>query len=267
MGKSFFDEKYVSYWKNRVGRPLDGSKVADDKIVSFFLNKLGIKKRDVVLDLGCGHGRLFPILRKYTENIIGLDITYKAINTAVKCPYLCVVRSSAEETNLPAGFFDKVIAWAVYDTVEQEKALIEQNRILKNGGYLLITGKNNKYSSTDKKAFIAERNAKLKKFPNHFTNVHRLLKKSENFGFKVFKSYAFPKRGDFGEMTFVDLLKQKVPSFYEFLLILKKIGTPVSSPQEICYEYSETAIQLAKKNNFKDIKRFFKWHKERYGDE
>ena len=119
---AFFDNDYVAYWQKKV------VEIADGETISFFIDQLGIKEKDVVLDLGCGHGRLFPIIAKYTKNIIGLDVTYEAINTAVKSPYPCLVRSSAEETNLPAGFFDKVIAWAVYDTVEQEKALIEQNK-------------------------------------------------------------------------------------------------------------------------------------------
>ncbi len=132
---------------------------------------------------------------------------------------------------------------------------------------MLITGKNIKYIKDDKNAFIAERNAKLKDFPNHFTDVNKLLRSIKKFGFSLVKSYAFPKRGDLGQMVYVDLEKESLPCFYEYLLILKKTGNPVSSPAEICTEYSKTATRFAEINNFTDIKKFFRWHKDKYGNE
>jgi ubiquinone/menaquinone biosynthesis C-methylase UbiE len=258
---TLFDKNYVEYWQEKSG------KLADEEVISFFIDQLGIEEKDVVLDLGCGHGRLFPIISKYTKNIIGLDVNYEAINMAVKFPYLCLVKGSAEETNIPSGFFDKVIAWAVYDVVDQRKALIEQNRILKNGGYLLITGKNSKYTKDDKNAFIAERNAKLKDFPNHFTDIKKLLLVIKEFGFSLVKNYIFPKRGDLRRAEFVDLQKKIIPCFYEYLLILKKTGTPIILPTQICDEYSETAKGFAENNNFTNIRKFFMWHKKKYGND
>ena len=61
--------------------------LADEKIISFCINQLGIKEKDVVLDLGCGHGRFYPTISKYSKNMIGVDINYEAINTAIKFPY------------------------------------------------------------------------------------------------------------------------------------------------------------------------------------
>ena len=267
MKKFNFDAEYISYWKKRIGSLADGSRVADAKIISFFLNKLRIKPEDVLLDLGCGHGRLFPLLSRYSKKIIGLDVNPDAINLACSYPYQCLVKGTAEETNFAAGYFDKIIAWAVYDVVEQRRALIEQNRILKNSGCLLITGKNIKYAKDDKDAFIAERNAKLKDFPNHFTDVKKLLRLSRTFGFSLVKSYVFPKRGDLGRMVFVDFQKETIPCFYEFLLILRKTGNAVSLPAQVCTEYSETAIRFAEENNFTDIKKFFRWHKKKYGND
>jgi len=258
--ESFFHNGYVEYWQNKA---LD---IKDEEVISFFIDQLEIKEKDVVLDLGCGHGRLFPIIAKHTKNILGLDVTYEAINTAVKSPYLCLVRSSAEETNFPSGFFDKIIAWAVYDVVDQETALIEQNRILKDGGHLLITGKNHNYEPNDKKAFIAERNARLKEFPNHFTNVSKLLRITEKFGFELIKGYGAPMRDDFCRMVYFDLSKEENRYYYDYLLVLKKIGCSVKEKNKICDDYSMTAIQLAKENQFEDVDSFFRWHKDKYGD-
>ena len=257
---TLFNKDYVDYWKKKAGE------LADEEVISFHIDQLGINEKDVVLDLGCGHGRLFPIISKYSNNVIGIDINFETINTAVKFPYLCLVKGSAEETNTPSGFFDKVIAWAVFDAVDQEKALIEQNRILKDGGYLLITGKNHNYKSNDNRAFIAERNARLKKFPNHFTNVEKLIKISNKFGFYVKKGYGFPMRGDGGRMVYFDLLNDKTKYYYEYILILEKKGVSVNHNEKICDSYSTTVKKMAEDNGFGDIDKFFNWHKAKYGD-
>ena len=73
--------------------------------------------------------------------------------------------------------------------MEQEKALREQNRILKNGGALLITGKNKDYEADDEKAFTAETNAASKGFPNHFTDVYGLMRDIGALGYEVLEGY------------------------------------------------------------------------------
>lgn len=267
MADKFFDKKYVEYWKKRVTDTSDGTKVPDQKILDFFIEKLGIKKEDRVLDLGCGFGRLYSILSKYSLDIVGVDVNKETLKESKKFKYKKLVRGTAEETNLGNELFDKIVAWEVYDVVEQDQGLKEENRILKKGGKFLLTGKNKNYSREDKPAFIAERNAKLKSFPNHFTDVRGVIQNSIDFGFKTIVAYGFEKRGDFGNLKFFDILESKEErEFYQFLIILEKIDEPKDSNFIVCSEYSNTAKSLAKENNFKNIKKFFKWHKEKYGD-
>ncbi|MBI5456398.1 class I SAM-dependent methyltransferase [Candidatus Kaiserbacteria bacterium] len=264
MAHSFFDGAYVSYWKERVGNAADGSKVSDESVVSFFLQKLPLAKNSSVLDLGCGHGRLFPLLHEKSDHIEGADVTDEAVAECAKLPYKNVVKGSAENTTLPSNYFDAVVAWATYDVVEQEAALVEENRILKKGGYLLITGKNKGYEPTDDLAFIAERNAKLKDFPNHFTDVYGLIKESSLYGFSVRAGVGFPRRGDFGNLQFFDLQAEERPC-YEFLLILEKEGAPAHERPLICYEYSDVAKEQAKEHQFDDVRQFFQWHAQNHG--
>lgn len=262
-----FDKDYVCYWKDRVKNISDGSKVADEDIIDFYVTKMEISKNDKVLDLGCGFGRLYAIIEKYTKNIIGIDTSDDPLKEASKYPYLCLVKGSAENTHMASHFFDKIIAWAVYDVVAQEKGLIEENRILMDNGLLLITGKNYDYHDDDRLAFIAERNAKLKKFPNHFTDVYKLIEKSYLFGFDVSEAYGFKKRGDFGQNNYIDILKENPTQFYEYLLILKKIGEPGGESEQIAHEYSATATKMAKEHKFSDVLSFFEWHKTEFGEE
>ena len=257
-----FEKEYLQYWKNRVDSSPDGSKVADQDIIESFVSQMGITSADKVLDLGCGYGRMYNILSKYTSNIIGIDVSLDTLTEATKSPYSCLIQGKAEETHLANNFIDKIITWATFDVVEQESALIEANRILKHNSLLLITGKNSLYCKDDDKAFIAERNAKLKDFPNHFTDVSNLLSHSSQFGFSVIKAYAFEKRGDFGENRYKDILSTGINEFYEYLLILKKVDTVSSAPDKFSNEYSRVAIALSRQHGFEDVRTFFQWHRK-----
>lgn len=266
MTKNYFDKGYVDYWKNRVKNKTRDLKVPQEQVQNFFIKKLNILKRDRILDLGCGHGALFSLLNRFSQNIVGIDINPEAVKEATKFSYQKIKNGSAEKTTLPKDFFDKIVAWAVYDVVNQEKALIEENRILKNNGLLLITGKNDNYLINDKEAFIAERNAKLKNFPNHFSDVYKLLKNIDVFGFKIKAAYGFSKRGDFAKNKYINILKNKNKKFYEFLVILEKTSRPRWKSLKICGPFSSTALRMAQKAGFKDVKKFFRWHKQKYND-
>src|SRR3989344_2709711 len=220
MTNKYFNKEYIDYWKKTTTNVNDEYKVPGEDAQNIFIKELNISSQDLILDLGCGYGRLYPILSRLTQSIVGVDVDEDIIKEASAYPYLKLVRSSAEETLLPSCHFDKIISWATYDAAEQGKALIEENRILKKNGLLLITGKNKDYYDDDSKAFIAERNAKLKNFPNYFTDVYGLIKDIDLFGYKVIKSYGFPRRGDFGNLRYFNILGEKI-KFYEFILILQ----------------------------------------------
>lgn len=261
-----FDDRYVSYWRQRVQNTDDGSKVPDCTIANFYINKLRISHNDKILDIGCSYGRLFTVLSRYTKQISGADVSEDALREASQYPYYCLLRCSAENTPIVSCFFDTIIAWAVYDVVNQEIGLNEENRILKNGGKLLITGKNKSYYADDDLAFLAERNAKMKNFPNHFTDVYKLIENSELFGFEVLKAFGFPKRGDLGSNNHVDLLAEKPCHFYEYVLILQKIGPITRTRLKLAYEFSDNAVKLARKYKFSDVSSFFAWHQEEFGN-
>lgn len=267
-----FGKNYATYWEEKVKNAGQGPKVPEKDVQNFFIQKLKISKSDTVLDLGCGHGALFPVIKKFTQHITGIDVNKEALVEAAKYSYQKVSKGSAEKTGLPSDHFNKVIAWAVYDVVEQEQSLAEEHRILKTGGRLLVTGKNKNYFADDKEGFIAERNAKLKDFPNHFTDVKKLIREAGVFGFTVERAYGFPRRGDFGTLTYFDIKKKPAAKFYEFLLILKKTGDLVPEKIKkirICGEFSDTAQALAKKlqkNKSNNMGAFFKWHKDTYGN-
>jgi len=267
MTKKYFNKEYAEYWQKRVVISLDGSRVPDEKVESFFIEKLGIESNDIVLDLGCGHGRLFPILGSLSKNVFGIDVNEEAIKLASSNCYKSLTCASAENTKLTNDYFDKIVAWATYDVVEQKEALIEENRILKNNGLLLITGKNKDYRDDDYNAFVAERNAKLKDFPNHFTDVYGLIDNARVFGLKVREAWGFTNRGSFGELDCFDILTETKRPFYEFLIIFEKVGDYTREQDfAVCDEYSDRAIEMSKSAGFDNVLDFFKYHKEQFND-
>jgi 2-polyprenyl-3-methyl-5-hydroxy-6-metoxy-1,4-benzoquinol methylase len=271
--KSFqFDESYTEYWKNiqqnSASNDSRKKEVPAEDVIEYFITNFEIKKEDKVLDLGCSYGRLFDSLSQFSQNIYGVDISLEAINKAIQFDYRCLIQGKAEETHFASNFFDKILCWAVFDVVEQEKSLVEANRILKNGGRILISGKNNNYCDDDKSAFVAERNAKLKCFPNHFTDTNQLISNIKSYGFELVKSYGFERRGDTAINKHFPLDFQNAQPFYEYIIILEKIGSPIDliQNQTICDEYSLNAKRMFEKAKEATIIEFFTFHKKTFGE-
>lgn len=270
--KFSFDQSYADYWKNiqqnsgtSVPRRIE---VPSEDIVDHYLSMLNVAKEDKLLDLGCSYGRLFDTISKYSDKIYGIDVDLETINKALDFNYVCLVQGQSEDTHFASNFFDKIFCWAVFDVVEQEQSLIEANRILKPGGKLLVTGKNFNYKSDDKSAFIAERNAKLKNFPNHFTDVYKLLSNIKKFGFKVESALGFENRGDFANKNQFYLDVARPINFYEYILIIEKTApsTDESRSIQFCHEFSQVAVTMSADAKQGSVLDFFSKHKAAFGD-
>jgi len=265
MDKSF-NASYTDYWAERVKQLSDGTKIADDAIVELFLPLLEIDKSNLLLDMGCSYGRFFPLLSKYSNHVVGIDIEASAIERASEYEYQKLAVGALENLPFSDESFDKAFCWATFDCTEQEQALLEANRILKLGGTLLLTGKNIEYPVDDKVAFIAERNAKLKAFPNHFTDIKKLYGLANQFGFKMVEGFAFKYRGDFGLAKALPINESILNEpFYEYLLILKKVGPHHQLSDLICDTFSRTAKAFGENEGYTDLIEFFKMHQEKHG--
>lgn len=262
MNEFKFDKAYNQYWKARVESASDGTKVPGLDVIEELVAGLKISSNDKVLDLGCGQGRIFPVIKRYTNYIQGIDIDLSMVNDAYNSyDYISLHAAPAENTGFPDSSFDKIIMLGTFDVVEQEKCLAEINRILKVGGSCLITGKNDTYCQDDEKAFIAERNAKLKNFPNHFTNVKKLIENLPLLGYSCEKLTVFIRRGDFGENKKVEVVwggaNDCYTVFYEFSIMLKKTCNISQTDIRFAHEFSQTAINRAKSDNAVKILNFF----------
>lgn len=250
-----FDAKYLQYFRERVATASDGTRVPGDEVAAEILAQLPIATGHRVLDVGCSWGRLLPILQRRTDEVFGLDTSYDVIDEAAKAGYRGVVRGTGEETNLPSAWFDHAVLFGVFDCCRQVDALRETRRILKPGGHALITGKNALYHRDDKAALVAERNAKRKSFPNHFTDVALLWERLDDFGLERVGLARFARRGHFGELR--TMAADDQGPFYEYVLVVRRAERePGSELPEIADPISRTVRQMADEAGAVDAEAF-----------
>jgi len=202
---------------------------------------------------------MYEALSEYSDHISGVDPDPYAVEKAGTNAYADVRVGTAEKTGFDQEHFDVVFCWAVYDVVDQEKGFRELNRILKNGGRFLVTGKNNNYLPDDEFAYKAEKNAFLKDFPNHFTDLKTLIPNLSAFGFALDKLILFPRRGDFGLLKYfeADPASEKFIG-YEYMILGHKVSEPVQFSAKIDSSFSLTSGVIAKGKGFKTPSELFK---------
>lgn len=228
----YWDNNYVNYWKDRVSEYSQNKLAQKDVLppdVKIFKKYYGKtlkylnQEATQILDVGIGFGRFVPLYRKrFASNISGSDISQGMVNECQKLhPEITgqVIVAPAENQPFKNNSVDLIICWATFDATHQEKALREFQRLLKIGGVALITGKNDDYYISDKKAMIAEINARKKGHPNFFTDVKNLIPHLNELGFKLLNIYCYKRRGDASKDLYFEGLKNK---FYEYILIVQK---------------------------------------------
>lgn len=109
-----------------------------------------LKKKDKILDVGCGTGRTtFHLFKKGYEQIEGLDLTpemiveAKALNKHFQLEVPFQV-GDARKLEQESDVFDAVIfsfngLMSIPASIERNKAIAEINRVLKQGGLFLFT--------------------------------------------------------------------------------------------------------------------------------
>jgi len=223
--RAYWDDKYLKYWEARTAdqRPLSGDCVpADVAMIERYLDLLEIAPGDAVLDVGIGFGRLVPALVRRGADVYGVDISRAMIAEAQRQVGADVKElrvDSAETISFESGRFDAVLCWAVFDACHQGDALRQMARVLRLGGRLLVSGKNDDYCDDDDLAYIAEVNARGKGHPNFFTSRAKLVDAVQALGLREVATTYFVRRGDGSTNTGVTV---RPPHFYEYVMICAK---------------------------------------------
>jgi len=108
------------------------------KIVGSYIDEMVNLSHGKVLDIGCGNGYLFQLLKQKGCNVFGIEVNSNSVARCLKLK-LDVFYGSLEEAHLPDRFFDTIIFSQVLEHLPSpNKTLKEVNRILKPCGKVFI---------------------------------------------------------------------------------------------------------------------------------
>jgi ubiquinone/menaquinone biosynthesis C-methylase UbiE len=118
----------------------------DLEILSDLINSIEIKSGDKIVDLGCGTGILFDLLRRKIGDsgiVVGIDFSSRMSKRARRnFPFDNCLPFNADAHNLPlkTNSFNLVISFAAFaHFTEHGKVIAEVSRILKkDGGFHII---------------------------------------------------------------------------------------------------------------------------------
>lgn len=110
------------------------------------LKKAGIKKTDIVLDIGCGRGLQTIMIGKKCKKIVGVDMSKEAVVEARQlASYVSSVNaefswSDARLMKFPTSYFDKIFSICVLEHIPNYVLVLKEcHRILKEGGQLVFS--------------------------------------------------------------------------------------------------------------------------------
>ena len=113
--------------------------------VEFILCKLGDVRNKVILDSGCGVGRMSVFFAIQGAKVIGIDKNGERIDAAKSLADSFGVKNSclflqecSEETTIDSGSIDIIFSKSTIQYMDQEKVLNEYVRILKPGGSIAL---------------------------------------------------------------------------------------------------------------------------------
>ena len=113
--------------------------------VGFILCKLGDVRNKVILDSGCGMGKMSVFFAIQGAKVIGIDKDGKRIDMAISLADSFGVKNSclflqecSEKTTIDSGSIDIIFSKSTIQYMDREKVLNEYVRILKPGGSIAL---------------------------------------------------------------------------------------------------------------------------------
>lgn len=121
------------------------------RVLGALLDGIGLGNGCRILDVGCGTGGNFSFLSRYGE-VEGCDYSEEAVRFCRLRGHQRVVEASVYDLPYPDSSFDLVTCLDVIEHLRLDlPALLEMKRVLKSGGFLLLTlpGRPELYSDFD----------------------------------------------------------------------------------------------------------------------
>lgn len=139
------DEERKKYFESFVDEWDKMFTAEDIEIISFLIDSFNIQDSNKVVDLGCGTGILFDMLRRKVGNdgfVVGVDFCAGMIRRAKRnFPFENIYEVDADVEYLPLQneFFDVAISFAAFAHFAHPQLVMnEVSRVLKKGGQFHI---------------------------------------------------------------------------------------------------------------------------------
>ncbi len=141
-------EFYNTLWKEEsLSKGLKVEAVCRHNTVIAALQKVKLKQKPKILDLGCGNGDLTVRLSKYGETT-AIDLSDEAIRIAKKrYPHINFICASIFDVPIEENSYDLIVSSEVIEHLtrdEQGKYVKLMHQSLAEGGYLILTTPNKK---------------------------------------------------------------------------------------------------------------------------
>lgn len=145
-------DQFRKYYEHSVETDEVVASVEERKNV-YLYEDVNFDRNDVVLDLGCGYGRVSKLIAGKVVEIVGVDINERNVRYAES--YVSSKSFSAHCINIkenalpyPDRYFSKIILdnlVVFFDENELHRLFDELDRLLKPGGYILFNFENSHY--------------------------------------------------------------------------------------------------------------------------
>jgi len=185
-----FSNRVENYVKYRPGYP--------NEILEVFRAEMNLRPESVVVDVGAGTGISAKIFLENGNAVFGVEPN-SAMRAAAEeflrdFPKFESIDGTAENTNLPAGAVDFVIAAQAFHWFDKEKTRAEFKRILRAGGFAALIWNERQLDTND---FLRDYEKLLKKFGTDYEKVRH-----DNIEREMLKDFF---QTDFSTKTFLNV--------------------------------------------------------------
>ncbi|MDG2992413.1 methyltransferase domain-containing protein [Candidatus Synechococcus calcipolaris G9] len=156
-----------------------------EKIIQSLITKHQIKR---VIDFGCGTGFMIDILKKYVEEIIGIDITQAMLDKVDKTgeAKISLINADTGDVKLQQGYYNLATAYSFLDHLYTIKpTLINVYNSLENGGLF--------YADLSPNAYFWDGIKQLDLSKNYDQIIQREIKAVNQKGEEIEKQFGISK--------------------------------------------------------------------------
>jgi ubiquinone/menaquinone biosynthesis C-methylase UbiE len=223
-----------------------GESVAHQNIFRDYISKTILKSDikpdsgDVILDFGCGVGRLTGFIAKYAGKVVGLEVSVEMHNTAIdlntRFTNVSFCLSAGNKIPYNAGSFDKVFTYWVLQHIDNndlEVIIAEFSRVMKNNGRLFIYEQiKNKRVAYDQIHIMREVNDYVELFSRHGFVLQRCkpVLRMPSYGMTIWKKFGekFPLILPFCGLIEKLTVKRKMnlAIYYTYMFEFGKLSEP-----------------------------------------